>query len=133
MKYKAGYKYVLFKRCMVRTKIRPGKEIKTKYASLDLLGNLVMEEGFASDGPSGPTIDTKTFMRGAFTHDALYEFMRKGLLGQKYREEADRELRRICIEDGMNKIRAWWVYQGVRLGGSRSASTENRKEILEAP
>jgi hypothetical protein len=133
MKYKAGYKYQLAEKCRIKTSIRPGKEIKTKYASLDLLGNLTMEEGYASDGPSGPTIDTKTFMRGAFAHDALYEFMRKDLLSQKWRKEADKELRRICIEDGMNPIRAWWVYKGVRFGGLKSASAENRKEIIEVP
>lgn len=133
MKYKSGYKYVLVERCVIKTSIRPGKEIKTKYASLDLLGNLTMEEGYMSDGPSGPTIDTKTFMRGAFGHDAFYEFMRKDLLSQKWRKEADKELRRICIEDGMNPIRAWWVYKGVRFGGLKSASAENIKEIIEAP
>ena len=133
MKYKAGYKYQLASVCRVKTGIRPKEEAKSKYISLDLLGDLVIEGGYCWDGPSGPTVDTKTFMRGSLVHDALYQLMREDKLSQAWREEADKELRRLCIADGMWKARAWWVYKGVRFGGLKSASAENRKEILTAP
>ena len=87
-------------------------------------GMLLISEGYAWDGPSGPTIDTETFMRGSLIHDALYQLLRKGLLPQSSRKKADQILRDVCIEDGMSKIRAWWVYQGVRLGGASSAKPD---------
>lgn len=65
------------------------------------------------DGPSGPTIDTKEFMRGAFVHDALYQLIREGHLLMRDRKQADKILRRMCIEDGMSRFRAWYVYEAV--------------------
>ncbi len=62
------------------------------------------------DGPSGLTIDTPNFMRGSLVHDTLYQLLRNELIEQKWRDEADEELRRICREDGMSKICANWVY-----------------------
>ena len=133
IQYKSGYKYQLVSLCRVKTSIRPKEDIKSKYLSLDLSGNLVIEGGYCWDGPSGPTLDTKTFMRGSLVHDALYQLMREDKLSTADRKKADKELRRLCIEDGMMKARAWWVYRGVRFGGLKSASAENRKKIHSAP
>ena len=66
---------------------------------------------YAWDGPSGPTIDTKTFMRGSLFHDALCQLIGEGLLDKKYRKYADQLLRKLCLEDGMSKFRVWYVYQ----------------------
>jgi len=77
-------------------------------------GILSIYPRYAWDGPSGPTFDTKTFMRGSLFHDALCQLIGEGLLDKKYRKYADRLLRQICLEDGMNTIRAWYVYQAVR-------------------
>ena len=77
---------------------------------------LTVEERYAWDGPSGPTIDTKSFMRGSLIHDALYQLMREGHLDRKvWRLYADKLLRKLCLEDGMSKFRAWYVYNAVRL------------------
>lgn len=133
MKYKSGYKYQLAEDCNVRVNIFPMLPVSDKYISIDASGNMTIRAGYAWDGPSGPTIDTKTFMRGSLIHDALYQLMREDLLSQKWRLEADEELRRICRLDGMNKLRAWWVFKGVRFGGLKSASAENMKEIHIAP
>lgn len=75
---------------------------------------------YAWDGPSGPTIDTESFMRGSLVHDALYQLIREGYLDKKvWRPYADKLLRKICLEDGMSKFRAWYVYHSVRwFGGS---------------
>ena len=102
------------------------------YIILDTDGTLAIAAGYAWDGPSGPTFDTKNFMRGSLVHDALYQLMGNGLLPLTEREPADATLRRLCLEDGMSSIRAWWVYQGVRLGGSLAASSPD-KPALVAP
>ncbi len=62
-------------------------------------------------------------------HDALYQLMREGVLPQHVRERADEILKEICIKDGMSKAHAWWVYQGVRIGGAISAMPD----LLSAP
>ena len=68
---------------------------------------MLQDMGYGRDGPSGPTLDTRDFIRGSLVHDALYQLMREGLL--------DHSIHR---EDGMTALRAWWVYQGVRLFGN---------------
>ena len=49
----------------------------------------------AGDGPSGPAIDTKNFMRASLVHDALYQLMRLGTLDKSRRQYADRLLQTI--------------------------------------
>lgn len=132
--YKGGYKYQLIEAYEVTVAIHPPEDIKTDYISLGNNGRLVLEKGYAWDGPSGPTIDTRNFMRGSLVHDALYQLMRMGLLSDEFhRITADKELRRICREDGMSSIRAWWVYESVRRFGGSAASTDNAKPVLVAP
>jgi len=92
-------------------------------------GKLTIKSGYAWDGPSGPSFDTKNFMRGSLIHDALYQLMREQNIPQNMRKQADEILRKICLDDGMSKIRAWWVYQGVRMAVASSA----KPDILIAP
>lgn len=118
----------------ISVSVTPDDDIETDYINLTAKGGLTIKKGYAWDGPSGPTIDTPSFMRGSLVHDALYQLMRNGFISKdKWRENADKELKRICIEDGMSRIRAWWVYKGVRLFGDRAASKETRKEVKIAP
>ena len=113
--YKGGYKYQLYETYQLNIRISPPEDIETHFISLDQRGLLVLRKGYAWDGPSGPTIDTKNFIRGSLVHDALYQLMRMELLSHElHRKDADKELKRICIEDGMSSIRAWWVYESVR-------------------
>ena len=114
IKYQKGYKYRLFEQRIHRVNIQPEKPIATEYITLSQGGILAIKKGYAWDGASGPTWDDKTNMRGSLVHDALYQLMRLDLLPQSCKEAADREMQRICIEDGMWQIRAWYYYQGVR-------------------
>ena len=134
IRYKEGYKYQLVEDYQVPSDIKPIAFIRTPYIRLDIDGMLTVCQGYAWDGPSGPTVDTKNFMRGSLVHDALYQLMRERHLdAQKHRDTADRILQRICIEDGMTTVRAWWVYQGVRFGGGPAANPINDNPIIEAP
>jgi hypothetical protein len=132
--YKSGYTYQLKQTYAVRISLIPTRPIDTEYISLEASGVLTVKEGYAWDGPSGPSVDTLSFMRGSLVHDALYQLMREGLLDHTvYREAADRALRDICREDGMCRIRAWWVYQGVRIFGNFAADPADKRPIIHAP
>jgi hypothetical protein len=132
--YKGGYKYQLQANCSVAIDIRPPSSIQTKYISLDTNGLLTLREGYAWDGPSGPTLDTSSFMRGSLVHDALYQLMREKYLDHDtYRAAADRTLQAVCREDGMWKVRAWWAYQGVRFFGRPAADPADERPTTYAP
>ena len=133
IKYRAGFKYQLVGDYTIQTSITAGKSIKTEFIHLSATGLLTIKNGYAWDGPSGPTIDTKTFIRPSLCHDAFYQLIRYGLIEKTWREPADQELKKMCLEDGMNWIRAWYVYKSVQLGGKTSASPESLKKILTAP
>lgn len=88
---------------------------------------------YAWDGASGPTWDDKTNMRASLVHDALYQLMREELLDRKHRKYADELFRKMCIEDGMGKFRAWYYYRAVRIFGARTCKPEKnpRGQVIE--
>jgi hypothetical protein len=132
--YKDGYKYQLKGDYVADTGITPDAPIDTEYLAMSIEGMLTVRNGYAWDGPSGPTIDTLNFMRGSLVHDALYQLIREGhLASDTYREAADRLLQTMCKEDGMTALRAWGVYQGVRLGGGPAADPASNKPLIRAP
>ena len=133
IRYRSGYKYQLAEDYQVKIGVIPKGNVKTDFIDLSTEGMLVIKKGYAWDGPSGPTIDTRNFMRGSLVHDALYQLMRNKLIGEEWRDEADEELRKICIKDGMFKVCARFVYLAVRKWGKMAASPESRKKIHRAP
>ncbi|MBI5439391.1 MAG: DUF1353 domain-containing protein [Nitrosomonadales bacterium] len=134
IEYNDGYKYQLKETYSLPIEIQPDADITTPFIRLDTRGNLTLVKGYAWDGPSGPTIDTLNFMRGALVHDALYQLMRENELdNDKFREAADRILQRICKEDGMWSLRAWWVYHGVRLFADPAADPASKRPAIRAP
>ena len=130
--YRAGYKYQLQADYSIKVDIT-GYDIGNTFCHLGENGELTIHAGYAWDGPSGPTVDTKDFMRGSLIHDALYQLMREGLLPHEWREKADQVLYTICREDGMNWWRAQMVFSAVRLFGDSYADPANPKPIMEAP
>lgn len=130
IKYSRGYKYQLREDSI--TDVGINVHAVTEWLQLQE-GKLYIRKGYAWDGPSGPTIDTLTFMRGSLVHDALYQLIRVGLLNESMREEADRILQRVCLEDGMSRIRAWYVYHAVKWFGGPCAEKYAEPKIEEAP
>ena len=136
IRYRRGYKYQLCNDYRVQTEIRPDYDIETEFVQLDRVGVLTIRHGYAWDGPSGPTVDTRNFMRASLVHDAL-----AGLLRDAYLERSvwftpiNRELQKICIKDGMWRIRAWWVFVGVEYCSGRSwvCWGDGGKPLCEAP
>ena len=130
------YKYQLTEEYGVTIDIHPQEDIELKYIGLSSAGRLRISQYYAWDGPSGPTIDTKSFMRGSLVHDALYQLMRlKKLDCQTHRERTDQILCEICKEDGMCALRRWYVYRALRTFGAPNAHPcdEPEEEIITAP
>ncbi len=133
IRYRSGYKYQLVEQYTVRVSLTPGENIYTEFIDLSSSGELVIKQAYAWDGPSGPSIDSKNFMRGSLVHDALYQLMRQEPPDERWRNEADLELKRICREDGMARFRAWYIYQAVCFGGGPAASPDSKKRTQTAP
>lgn len=132
--YRKGYKYQLKQDFTIETEIKPKQKPNSQFLDLTDEGVLTIKSGYACDGPSGPTIDTLTFMRGAFVHDALYQLMREGFVdSDKYRIKADQLLKKMCKEDGMNIFRRQWVYFGVRLFSDFATDPKKKKPEVWAP
>lgn len=122
--YADGYKYQLRAPYVIQLEIKPAHGAGTDWLTLDTDGTLTIRAGYAWDGASGPTWDSKSSMRGSLVHDALYQLMRLGLLDIRYRDEADAIFRRICKEDGMWSPRAALWYHAVRIF-AKPAATAN--------
>lgn len=123
------YKYTLFENYRHPTDFRPPHSISTRFIDLDTNGLLTIKKNYAWDGPSGPAFDTQNIMRGSLVHDALYQLMRDEYIPLEKREIADWLLREICLQDGMSKICADWVYIAVNFFGEPNA----KPDLLQAP
>lgn len=80
---------------------------------------MIVCEGYAWDGASGPAFNTKNSRRATLVHDVLYQSMREGglRLTKDSRKWADREFLHILKEDGMFWLRRWIWYGVVRAVG----------------
>lgn len=132
MKYRKGYKYQIAEDYTIPTEIL-NEHIVSGFIILEPTGLLHILRGYAWDGPSGPTLDTKTFMRGSLVHDVLYQLMREERLKKEIKIYADDLLKEICLEDGMCSFRAWYVHRGVSRCAGFAADPKNKKKVYEAP
>ena len=130
--YSDGYKYQLREDYSIQTSIT-GYSVDTEYVSLDVNGVLTLKHGYASDGPSGPTFDTRNSIRGGFVHDALYWLMRNSHISMKHKPYIDELFRKILVADGMWKVRAYIWYLGVHKKGIEHLYPSCERPILRAP
>ena len=132
--FREGYKYQLAESYTVKLDFAPPAVIVTEYILFDLDGTMMVMEGYAWDGPSGPTYDSLDSMRGSLVHDAGYQLMReKHLDPTVYRDSFDREFWKMLIEDGMLEILANGWYDGVHLFAASAADPANDKLVIYAP
>lgn len=132
IKYRKGYKYQLAVNYICELPFEPPIPVATDHIVFEK-NKLVIKKGYAWDGPSGPTIDTDNFMRGSLVHDALYQLIRNKWLPKDYRKLADDLLKQLCLEDGMSKIRAWYVHRAVSRYAMSAADPKNVKKVYTAP
>ena len=85
------------------------------------VSRLRIKAGYAWDGVSGPTADTKATMYPGLIHDALYQLIRLEVLPMSSRKGVDKLFRRLLKEDGMTFFRRWYFYRAVRWFGAASA------------
>jgi len=130
--YKSGFKYQLVRCYSLLTPIA-GYNVLTSFIQLDPDGILTIKKGYAWDGASGPTLDTKSSMRGSLVHDAFYQLEREEHISQRERKKIDMLLHDICVEDEMWGWRAdLWLW-AVRKIGIFAASPEADHPPKEAP
>ena len=133
IKHRSGYKHQLAEHAIFQTNLHVPEPIVTEYLMLGIGGELVIKNGYAWDGASGPALDTKNARRASLVHDALYQLMRMRLLARSWKKEADIELEKLLIEDGMWwPRRTYWLW-AVRHFGNASTDPKNAKPILIAP
>ena len=112
--YFSGIKYQLATDYTVQTDIRPRYPIRTEYVDLRMDGTLTIRAGFGWDGPSGPAPDLLCLMRGSLVHDAVAYLMRRGYLDfSAYFHAVNKELEKICLEDGCQPAAAELVFFAV--------------------
>jgi hypothetical protein len=131
IKYTCGYKYQLFSDYRIELP-EPfcAHTFSARFFALEG-GVLTIRTGYAWNGASGPTWDDKSNMRGSLVHDALYQAIIEGHLPRTLRAEADALLHAMCVEDGMNSIRAGvWLWAVRRHGLTPSI---RNKDIFVAP
>ena len=131
MKYSSGFEYQLQEDFVIQTDIHPEVPARFLFVELNTEGMLLIKKGWAWDGASGPTYDTKSSMVAALVHDALYGLMKRELLAKKYKKEADRLFYDLLLEDGMWKWRAGIWYKAVQERGCDSL--KGPEKIKEAP
>ena len=132
IKYRQGFKYQLAQEFTCATQIYD-HEASNGYYTLTKQGQLTINAGYAWDGPSGPTVDTPAFMRGALVHDCLYQMIRDGKLPESARKRADEILYEFCRLDGMGWVRAQYVYRAVRMFGKSSSRPGSSQKVRTAP
>lgn len=96
---------------------------KIDYVEIDTYGNLYIKDRYSWDGISFKLIETTFNLREAsLVHDALYQCLREGL-DFTYKQIADRIFYNLLLDAGINKFKAWVMYQAVSLFAPKSTYT----------
>jgi len=134
IKYRAGYKYQLAESYSCMTPIKPDKAVKEEFFTLSKNGKLWIKRGYAWDGASGPTFDTKSSMRPSLVHDAFCQMMRSRLIDyDKWQDTVNEFFKQQCKEDGMWGIRASIWHAAVEFANAGHPDQGESNPVQEAP
>lgn len=134
IEYREGYRYQLAADYIIALPIPySDHDVDTPFVSVSGTGVMCIRKGYAWDGPSGPTIDTKNALRASLVHDAMYQLIRLGYYPHRYKQLADDVFYRILIEDGMSTIRAKLWRTALDWFGGKNARPSREKPVLLAP
>lgn len=101
-----------------------GYEYEDDSIKLDRYGRVTLKTWWCW-GASGLSFDTKSSRRGSCIHDGIYYLSQKGVFDNAanpalLRAIADDLILRLCLEDGMFKVRAYTWHRVLRIAGGRS-------------
>ena len=129
-----GYKYHVASpfRVPVPSYFAPLRAEIPGFASLSD-GYLLVNTGYAWDGPSGPVIHTKNWLKPSLVHDVFYQMLRNELFSdfEAARENADDYMYQMLLDGGMSRFRAWYSWKAVRKFGKKAASASQKREVYQ--
>lgn len=127
LRFISGFKYQIVEEfVIVIDDYKPHQNIVDEFFEFYADGTLIIKKGFAWDGPSGPTIDTKDAHIAAIVHDVFYRCIRRGYLPLSIKPIADRIFYKLLRKNGMFILRALYWYLGVVLFGKKSCTNPVR-------
>ena len=132
IRYLQGMKFVLADDYLLQTPIT-GADIIDPWFRLFPDGRLHILAGFAWDGPSGPTVDTKDSLRASLVHDVFCILMRDRRLAFDWQDTVNEHFRQLCIEDGMPGWRARLWHLGVEIGDAGNPDQGPDRIVRSAP
>lgn len=115
--YAGRYKYQLRENAITESGVRPCELIQHEYFAIDTNGLILVRHGYAWDGASSLAVDDPGTIYASLFHDVGYQAIRLGLINGAWRKEFDRMYERLCIDGGVNRIRAKYHYLALRAGG----------------
>jgi len=131
---KSNYKYQVKDDFIIATDIKPKSNILSDFINLDTDGILTIRKGYAWDGCSGPTWDTKSTMRAGCVHDAFFQLMRLNVLDRnQYFHPVNKLFYFMLRQDGVLWLRAEYYYKAVEKISWRYTMSKKDPEIQEAP
>ena len=131
----SGYKYRVVKTTWIKLPWLKGLTHSGDFIKILSKGDLIALSGYAWDGPSGLTFDTKSSIRGSLWHDVGYQLIRQGVLSKAlYKPLFDKLLYDTCLEDGMWEWRAnLWYGAVTKLGSIWGLGEDRHGEIYAIP
>lgn len=131
--YSEGYKYQLGVEHKEMTPIT-GVLIIDDYFMLEPDGMLTVRKGYAWDGASGPTFDSKSSIRPSLVHDVFCQAMRDGrLVYEDWQDTVNKYFREQLVANGMWPLRAALWYHAVELAEAGHPRQGADRQPLQAP
>ena len=133
IEYTKGWKYQLARSCKTKTPVT-GYDIVNDYFHLHSNGDLEVFKGYAWDGASGPTFDTKSSMFPSMIHDVFCQCMRDGSISyDAWQDTINKLFETHCKACGMFEARVAIWYLGVEIGDAGNPEQGPDRGILTAP
>ena len=130
--YREGYKYQLAEDYEIQTPIKA--TLKHDYYTLTKSGKLKVKKGYAWDGASGPTMDTKDSMSPSLVHDVFCQAMKLELLSYNdWQDKVNEFFREHLKACGMGSFRAWYWYRAVEFADAGRPDGKDPNPVQEAP
>ena len=133
IQYVEGFKYQLARDFAIQTPII-GEVVEDDFFHLSEDGLLQVKKGYAWDGASGPTFDTKSSMKASMVHDVFCVAMRDHRLSyDKWQDKVNAFFRQMCIDAGMWEWRAKLWHAAVEFADAGNPRQGPDREVLTAP